>query len=62
MAGERSKSPLAQFLMAVFCDGFTTFSAFSLQTFDLMRDGAWLKGATNISRSVVLCLLCIWAG
>ena len=29
------------FVMVGLCGGFTTFSSFSLQTFDLMRSGAW---------------------
>lgn len=42
--------------------GFTTFSAFSLQTFTLLRDGRLPLAAWNIFLSVTLCLLAVWAG
>ncbi len=54
---EQRKSTSASFLMPGFCGGFTTFSAFSLQTVGLMREQAWLKAGANIGGSVLLCLL-----
>jgi CrcB protein len=45
-----------QFLMVGLCGGFTTFSAFSLQTLRLMQVGDWLRAGANIALSVVLCL------
>lgn len=42
--------------------GFTTFSAFSLQTLALMQDGEWLLAGANIGLSVILCLLGVWLG
>ena len=59
---ERRKSTNAIFLMPGFCGGFTTFSAFSLQTVELMREQAWLKAAANAGGSVILCLICVWLG
>jgi len=44
------------FVMAGLCGGFTTFSAFSLQTLVLMRDGRMAAALANIALSVVLCL------
>jgi len=44
------------FVMVGLCGGFTTFSAFSLQTFELMRQGAWGRAAANIALSVILCV------
>lgn len=50
------------FLMAGFCGGFTTFSAFSLQTLSLVRQGALVPAGANIISSVFLCLLATWLG
>jgi CrcB protein len=50
------------FVMVGICGGFTTFSAFSLQTLDLARESRWLQAGGNIALSVVLCLLAVWAG
>jgi len=50
------------FIMVGFCGGFTTFSSFSLQTLDLLRGGAWLRGLLNIALSVLLCLAAVAAG
>ncbi len=50
------------FVMVGICGGFTTFSAFSLQSFDLMRSGHWGKALLNIGLSVVLCLLAVGVG
>jgi CrcB protein len=50
------------FVMVGLCGGFTTFSAFSLQTLELARFGRWLEAGSNIVLSVVLCLLAVWAG
>jgi CrcB protein len=50
------------FVMVGLCGGFTTFSSFSLQTFDLLRSGAWGRALANIALSVVLCLTAVAAG
>ncbi len=49
-------------LMSGLLGGFTTFSAFSLETLVLMEQGAWLRSLLNISVSVVLCLAACVAG
>lgn len=51
-----------QFVMVGLCGGFTTFSAFSLQTLNLARDGNMLGAGANIVGSVVLCLIGVWLG
>lgn len=51
-----------QFVMAGLCGGFTTFSSFSLQTLNLMRDDEWLAAGGNIAGSVALCLMAVWIG
>ena len=56
------RRPAALFLMVGFCGGFTTFSAFSLQTLVLMQQQAWLKAGGNVVLSVAGCLLGTWLG
>ena len=53
---------LRLFVMVGICGGFTTFSSFSLQTFDLMRSGAWGRALANVLLSVVLCVAAVAAG
>ena len=49
------------FLLGVF-GGFTTFSAFSLQTLNLLRDGEVMRAAAYVSASTMLCVLAAWVG
>lgn len=42
--------------------GFTTFSAFSLQTFALLREGQVAAAMWNVFLSVALCLFAVWIG
>ena len=51
-----------KFLMAGICGGFTTFSAFSLQTLELTQRGEWLRAGGNILGSVALCLVAVRLG
>ena len=54
--------PVRLFFMVGICGGLTTFSSFSLQTFDLMRGGAWNRALLNIGTSIVFCLAAVAAG
>jgi CrcB protein len=42
--------------------GFTTFSSYGLQTFTLLRDGAFGLATLNLVISNVLGVLMVWAG
>ena len=53
---------LRLFIMVGICGGFTTFSSFSLQTLDLVRDGRTGAGLLNVGLSVLLCFGAVSAG
>jgi CrcB protein len=49
-------------LMVGFLGGFTTFSAFSMETVNLLAAHEFAKAAANIALSLVLCLGGAWLG
>jgi CrcB protein len=53
---------LRAFGMAGICGGFTTFSSFSLQTVELLREGQPWQAAANACGSVILCMLATTLG
>ena len=42
--------------------GFTTFSSFSIETFNLIEQGEWVKAVVNMTGSLLLCVGATWAG
>ena len=50
------------FLMVGICGGFTTFSAFSLQTLELLQTGEMMPALLYTLGSVLLCLMFVWFG
>jgi|SRR5579872_3321009 len=51
-----------QFVMTGFCGGYTTFSAFSLETFRLLHGGKAGTAFVYIAASVVTWLVAVWLG
>ena len=58
----QSRIFVTQFLMIGICGGYTTFSAFSLRTLQLMQERQWLYAGGNVILSVVLCMIAVWLG
>ena len=58
----QSRMFATQFLMIGVCGGYTTFSSFSLQTLNLLREREWLYAGGNVILSVVLCMIAVWLG
>jgi CrcB protein len=58
----QSRAFATQLLMTGVCGGYTTFSSFSLQTLNLLRDREWLYAGGNVILSVVLCMIAVWLG
>jgi CrcB protein len=50
------------FLLVGFCGGYTTFSSFTLLSFNAAQHGSLLDLWLNIGLSHILCLLSVWLG
>lgn len=50
------------FLLIGFLGSFTTFSAFSIETLNLIEQGAWARTVVNVTASVVVCISAAWVG
>ena len=50
------------FLLIGVLGGFTTFSSFSLETLNMLRDGEWLWAGANVAGSILLCIMAVWLG
>jgi CrcB protein len=61
-AAWREQAFVRDFVMIGILGGFTTFSAFSLQTLDLLRAGHMGVALANVALSVLVCLLAVWLG
>ncbi len=61
-AGFLASTPARQLVIVGICGGYTTFSAFSLQTLNLVRDGELRDATANVAGSVIACLISVWLG
>ena len=57
-----SRHSVILMLQAGFCGGFTTFSTFSLDTFNLYHTGDLMLAGLNILLNAVICICAVWAG
>jgi CrcB protein len=56
-------NPEVRLFMAIgFCGGFSTFSTFTYETFELLRLGQYAYAGLNILGSLVVCLGALLAG
>jgi CrcB protein len=64
IAGGRTLTPpdIRAFLVTGILGGFTTFSAFSLETFTLARSGNLSGAVANVVLSLVLCFVAVALG
>lgn len=53
---------IRMFLLIGILGGFTTFSTFGYETYQLLRDGQGQFAVANICLSVILGILGVWAG
>jgi CrcB protein len=50
------------FLLIGVLGGFTTFSSYAFESFQLMRDAQYLRASINVAGQVVVGLVCFWLG
>lgn len=61
-AALREDSMMRPLIMIGLLGGYTTFSAFSLQTLELAQRGHVGFAMANVAVSIILCLLGVWLG
>jgi CrcB protein len=54
--------PARAFLLIGVLGGFTTFSSYTFESFQLIRDAEFLRASVNAGGQVVLGLVCFWLG
>jgi CrcB protein len=59
---ELTDSNLKWFLVTGFCGGFTTFSAFGMENFNLLQNNNTLLAFSYIALSIILGLFAVWFG
>jgi CrcB protein len=55
--------PIARLLLITgVLGGFTTYSAFSIETLELINDGHLTKAGVNVMLTLASCFLAVWIG
>jgi CrcB protein len=52
--------PWRLLVMVGFCGGFSTFSTFSLETYQLLQANQWLLALLYVGGSIAACLFLFW--
>lgn len=61
-AGAMNYASLSLLLVTGFCGGFTTFSTFSLESFEMLRSGQTWLAIAYVALSLVICLGAVAGG
>lgn len=59
---ENVSPSLILFLKTGVCGGFTTFSTFSLEFYNMLERKEYVQGTTYAALSVLLCIAGVWCG
>ncbi|MSS16007.1 fluoride efflux transporter CrcB [Porcincola intestinalis] len=59
---ENMSPSLILFLKTGVCGGFTTFSTFSLEFYNMLEHKEYVQGTTYAALSVLLCIAGVWCG
>ena len=62
LSSEAMSPPVRLALITGAMGGFTTFSAFSYETMQLIQEGAWIHVTLNVALTVVACLVACFLG